>query len=292
MTSIIRKCSELSTSVKFGMSGTFTGLCYAFGATNPVTLIAMAAIPFLPNLMSRCMQQEALPRLSPPAPVLIRQPQDAIDEKERQRRDMIGPLDTESARLIEELMLEDAIRTSTQHDTKENYIEIALAASLNPIKQVRTCPYAKALNADESAHDAIIPPDLLLEKENGEYFNIATFLLTLLLSGIAPSDPESRDMSGKEINVMDIELAALILGFDSQCFLGIWEKATVPQAAVNRYFLDNPNDNRDIVDVLPDLLRDARIKLFKKLVQDTATPACQAADAFCKKAHGDIWNKR
>ncbi|MBX7066363.1 MAG: hypothetical protein K1X28_03950 [Parachlamydiales bacterium] len=292
MSSIIRKCSDFSPFTKFGISGACTALGYAFVSTNPVALAALAVLPWVPNAMNRCCRRQQ------PA-VVVQRGADRLDpDTEEAIRRSLQPggeaLNVAQAALTEAQQLEIAMALSRAEldDVKENKEGIALRRSLNPLEQVYVCPYGKALSgSDRADDDVIIPENLLLQKEDGAHCNLASFLITLLMNGVAPSAPESRDMLGRDINVGDIQIAALMLGIDCENFLQIWERAQVSQASVNQYYLANPEDQSDITEVMSGLKTDARIKLFKQMLQASGNPVCRNAIAFYNKNHAAIWNK-
>lgn len=233
MSLLIRKCSELSAYTKFGISGACTGLCYAFASTNPITLAAVAAIPFLPNAMSRCLRRNPPAAVPLPAAPLGRPVADRLAplsfdlDMQRAIQASLMPggqaLDPASAALIEQMQFDDALRASARRlggdEDKKNYeLDRAIAMSLEP--QIETPVYQCALSGFLASDDRI--PDGLALASPGEdqYYNVAVFLQTLLAQ-----ENHAKDILNKPVSDDMLSLAEDMIGFDPGSFQLLWIQA-------------------------------------------------------------------
>lgn len=295
MSFIVRKCSELSAYTKFGISGACTGLCYAFASTNPVTLAAVAAIPFLPDLMGRCMRRNVAPVVHaafPQAASVIRQ-NDGWDEKEMMAAIEAstqpgGPaLDVASAALIEQMLLQDAINASARRlrrddvkETNDEKLDRAIAMSLEPQIEVPVyrCELSKILAADDDQ----IPDGLALASEGeDQYYNVAVFLQTLLAQ-----DNNAKDILNKPVTEDMLGLAEDMIGFDQGSFGLLWILAR-DQFPVGGMSAEEAQLNVS-------RRSDSRARTFIQLLESHAGSADQLAlrrqvIQYYKKDHNEWW---
>ena len=152
---------------KYGITGAVVAAAarYAVGVTNPVALVALAALPVLPwasrRLSQCCFRQREPERIA--APVIPAAP---------------------------------AAVQGHQGLGFDAGLAAAIRRSRDEAVQVHLCPYVAAPFALRGLDTtpAVIPESLLYEKADGTKCNLAHYLATLLFQNNAPG-PDSQDFS-------------------------------------------------------------------------------------------------
>lgn len=284
---------SLSQGIKYGIGGAFLATAARYVATtNPVTLVALAALPLAARYLSYCCSREQEPEIRvalrrPAAPVV--QPADSDDDdkdlelaffRSKEDQELQAALEQSSQehdllkRLRADLELEEGqLREELGLDEKEfdpgDQMAMAIAASQDPSEKVCVCPYAQSLlgggaRVDE---DAIIPQSLLFEKSNGQKCNFATYMLSLLSIAKVPNEEDAHDILGLPVNQVDLEQMANCLGIDFDGYLNIWGIA------------DSLHDNVNTK-------REGRFAVFKEMVEKGRN---QEAIQYYQNHHPDVW---
>jgi hypothetical protein len=177
---------SFSGIVKSGISGAFIAAGYAATA-HPVTLVALAALPWAAHRLSQCCSRQR----EPAAPAAVQG---------------LHRLD------FEEMLLDEAIAS--------------IRRSQNDAAQAYVCPYVNAPYALHglSTELAEIPEFLLYEKKDGTKCNLVRYLTTLLYQNEAPG-PKSKDFLGKVVNTNELREMSEKLGITLEAYKGIWQKA-------------------------------------------------------------------
>jgi hypothetical protein len=310
---MLRTCLELSIFRKLGISGACTAIGYGLGATNPVTLAALAALPWLPNALNRCLRrnhpqlqnQQIRPVIAPQnlnaellgrvQPIHSNQEQkQGAARKPNEEPDMVSQNVAIQRVLYESLArspIEEKKEQSSnhrQHRMKEQDndrdLQKAIERSLSFDQNALVCPYAQGLNAtDKVDSDAIIPPSLVFGLENLTHCNIANFIVCLLMKENLKNET-LRDMYGQKIFEKDLINACDQLGIDFVTFKDIWNMVQQPESRGGIHHID--------VERQLELRKNERIKIFKIILESSLKTEAKDAAKYLSSFHSEIWNKK